>query len=66
MVCNCKIISWELSVVGKSIQYLVSEHKIQIEHEWYSLCFAYVLAENRCVVTNLKKKILLKVRLRCL
>lgn len=25
------------------------------ENEWYSLCFAFVLAENRCVVTKFEK-----------
>jgi hypothetical protein len=25
------------------------------EHYWYSLCFAFVLAENRCVVTKFEK-----------
>lgn len=28
---------------------------IQLESYWYALCFAYVLAENRCVVTKFEK-----------
>lgn len=29
--------------------------KPELEKYWYSLCFAYVLAENRCVVTKFEK-----------
>lgn len=29
--------------------------KPDFEYEWYSLCFAFVLAENRCVVTKFEK-----------
>jgi hypothetical protein len=29
--------------------------KPAFEYEWYSLCFAFVLAENRCVVTKFEK-----------
>lgn len=29
--------------------------KSELEKQWYSLCFAFVLAENRCVVTKFEK-----------